>query len=357
MKIIQVIPTLCMGGAEIMCENLTYELKKLGNEVIVVSMYDKKTPIAERLENAGIDVRYLGKKSGIDFSIFAKLKKLFKDEMPDVVHSHSNAFKYAMIAAQKASVPVCVHTVHNVAEKELGALERTLAKYFYKKQKVIPVALSGLIQETVVKLYDISADFIPVVFNGIDLSKCHKKDSYEIGDTIKVLHIGRFAEQKNHKGLIDAFKLFHSSHPNSVLELIGEGALCDEIKEYVAECDLTDSVCFLGIQSNVYPFITEADIFVLPSLYEGIPITLIEAMATGIPIVATEVGGIPDMLCNGESAILTSLSSQEISDALIKILDEPLVRKKIGQNAYIASKAFSSKEMAGRYIEIYRSKH
>ena len=133
--------------------------------------------------------------------------------------------------------------------------------------------------------------------------------------------------------------------------------MCDEIKEYVAECDLTDSVCFLGIQSNVYPFITEADIFVLPSLYEGIPITLIEAMATGIPIVATEVGGIPDMLCNGESAILTSLSSQEISDALIKILDEPLVRKKIGQNAYIASKAFSSKEMAGRYIEIYRSKH
>ncbi len=354
MKVIQVIPNLLMGGAEIMCENLTLELKNMGVDVKIVSLYSQKTPITERLKESGVEIIFLDKKPGMDLSIIKKLKKLFLEEKPDVVHSHISSQKYAMVAAKKAKVSVRVHTVHNVAQKELSKIDKFLAKRFYKKYKVIPVALSELILETIIDVYGLPVDYIPVVFNGIDLSNCIKKVDYSIDDRIKLLHIGRFSEQKNHKGLIDAFKLFREEKPNSELWLIGDGPLKEEIEEYAKENGLYSSVKFLGLQSNVYGFLHEADVFTLPSIYEGIPMTLIEAMGTGLPIVATEVGGIPDMITDNESGILTRIDAKEIADAFLRLSNDEELRKKLGQNALYRSQAFSSVEMAKKYIDIYK---
>ena len=354
MKVIQVIPNLYMGGAEIMCETLTLELVRNGVEVKIVSLYNYETPISQRLTKAGIEIVFLDKKRGMDLSIIKKLKEIFEYEKPDVVHSHLNAQKYAMIAAKQAAVPMRVHTVHSVADKELSKIDKMLAKRFYKKQRVIPIALSELIQQTIVNVYGISPASAPIILNGINLSNCLPKHDYSIGDTIKLLHIGRFSEEKNHKGLIDAFKIFHSFKPNSVLELIGNGNTFEEIQKYVAAQDLVSAVSFLGMKTNVYQYINAADIFILPSLYEGIPMTLIEAMGTGIPIVATNVGGIPNMLANNESALLTSVNSQEIADNLIRLSDDVELRKQLGQNALVRSQEFSSREMARQYIKIYQ---
>lgn len=353
MKVIQVIPNFNLAGAERMCAALTLELINNGVDVKVVSLYSFNTPITEELINSGVDVIFLDKKRGIDLSIIKKLKKIFKQEKPDVVHSHLNAQKYAMIAARQAGVSVKVHTVHNVADKELSRIDKILAKRFYKKHQVIPVALSKLIQQTIVNVYGILPASVPIIFNGINLERCLPKQDYSLGDTIKVLHIGRFAEQKNHKGLIDAFKIFHSFKPKSVLELIGNGNMFEEIKRYVSDQNLEDAVSFLGLKTDVYQYINEADIFILPSLYEGIPMTLIEAMGTGIPIVATNVGGIPNMLSNNESALLTSVNSQEIADCLIKLSEDIELRKQLGQNALECSRKFSSKEMARQYMKVY----
>lgn len=343
-----------MGGAEIMCETLTLELIKNGVDVVIVSLYDCDTPITQRLIKAGVKIEFLGKKRGMDLSIIKKLKKIFEQEKPDAVHSHLHAQKYAVIAAKQVAVPVCVHTVHSVAKKELGRIDKILAKKFYKKRGVIPVALSSYIQDTVVKVYAISPDSIPIIHNGIDLSKCLKKNDYTINETIKILHIGRFSEEKNHKGLIDAFKIFHSAMPNSTLELIGDGNIFKDIKRYAEDNGLKQSVNFWGLQENVYPYISNADIFVLPSLYEGIPMTLIEAMGSAIPIIATNVGGIPNMLSNNQSALLTAVDSEEIANALLRLSDDIELRKQLGKNALIRSKEFSSEEMARQYIEIYR---
>lgn len=354
MKVIQVIPNLYMGGAEVMCETLTLELVRNGVEVKIVSLYNYETPISQRLTKAGIEIVFLDKKRGMDLSIIKKLKEIFEYEKPDVVHSHLNAQKYAMIAAKQAAVPMRVHTVHSVADKELSKIDKMLAKRFYKKQRVIPIALSELIQQTIVNVYGISPTSAPIILNGINLSNCLPKRDYSIGDTIKLLHIGRFSEEKNHRGLIDAFKIFHSFKPNSVLELIGNGNTFEEIQKYVAAQDLVSAVSFLGMKTNVYQYINAADIFILPSLYEGIPMTLIEAMGTGIPIVATNVGGIPNMLANNESALLTSVNSQEIADNLIRLSDDVELRKQLGQNALVRSQEFSSREMARQYIKIYQ---
>ena len=180
MKVIQVMPNFALAGAEIMCENLVYELQKKGEDVIVVSFFDFHSAITERLEKNGVKIIYLNKKLGIDISIFRKLYKIFKQEKPDVIHTHRYATKYAIPTAIFAGVKKRVHTVHNIAKKENGKAGRFLNRLFFKINRVVPVALSSIVQESIEKEYNIKKEKIPVVFNGVDLSKCLPKENYEI---------------------------------------------------------------------------------------------------------------------------------------------------------------------------------
>lgn len=352
MNIVQIIPTFGLAGAEIMCENLTYELVKLGHKVTVISLYDYHSAITERLENAGVDIRYLGKKCGLDLSMIRKIKRVLKEIKADVVHTHLYSIEYAIPAAILAGIKHRVHTVHNIAEKENGKLARKFNKYFFKHCHVIPVALSELIRDSIVQEYGIKKERIPIIYNGIDLSKCQPKTDYSVNGNFKILHIGRFAEAKNHIGLLKAFKIFHDKHPDSELWLIGDGERRAEIGQYVVENKLVEAVKFLGLQSNVYGYLHDADIFTLPSNYEGIPMTLIEAMGTGLPIVATAVGGVPDMLdCN--NSILTATEESEVAAAFDKYYIDIELRKMHGVRARERFDSFSSEKMCEKYFQVY----
>ncbi len=353
MKIIQIVPKFVLAGAEIMCENLTYALCANGHKVVVVSLYDERSAITDRMEQAGIDIRYLDKKPGLDLSMIFKLRRIFKNEKADIVHTHLYVTRYAIPAAILSGVRGRVHTVHNVARKECGRLGRILNRFFFRINHVRPVALSKLIQDTVVQEYKIGRENIPVIFNGMDLSKYTPKTSYSVNGVFKILHIGRFSAQKNHRGLLQTFCQFHQKYPNSVLYLIGEGDKQKEIEQFVANNGLNDCVQFLGLQENVSPFLYEADLFALPSLYEGVPMTLIEAMATGMPIVATKVGGVPDMLIHEESALLTSLDTKELVCAFSRLYADESLRTKLGKNAQRQATVFSAQEMARGYNQVY----
>lgn len=353
MKVIQVIPNFGIAGAEIMCENLVYSLCKLGIDVVVVSLYSQKSAITDRLESAGVNIRYLDKKSGFDFSMIRKLKRIFKEESPDIVHTHRYAIQYAVPAAVLAGIKGRIHTVHNVAQKELGKIKRTLACFFYRHFHVVPVALSDLVRESVVEEYRLNRDNIPVIFNGIDMSRCAPKEDYTCDGDFKILHIGRFQSQKNHAMLISAFARFHQYYSNSTLQLIGEGEGREDAEHLAIELGVNQAVEFLGVQSNVYNFLHDADVFTLPSLYEGMPITLIEAMGTGLPIVATNVGGIPDMLRNGESAVLIDINEDELVEAFLKMFNSAKLRATLGKNARDESSEFSADVMAVKYLKLY----
>lgn len=353
MKIVQVMPEFGLAGAETMCENLVYELVKQGHEVTVISMYDFHSSITSRLEDAGADVRYIGKKLGLDLSMIVKIKKILKELNADVVHTHRNCAQYAIPAAIMAGVKNRIHTVHNVAEKENIAFARKVNGFFFRHCHVVPVALSELLRDSIFMEYGIDRELIPVIYNGVDISKCIPKEDYFLDGNFKILHIGRFAEAKNHVGLIDAFEIFHSKHTDSELWLIGDGEERAEIESCVNRKNLNAAVKFLGLQSNVYRFLHDADMFTLPSVYEGMPMTLIEAMGTGLPIVATAVGGVPDML-DQISARLVSLNAEEIAQAFEEYYLDYELRKRNGQNASKAAQRFSAETMAKRYLEIYR---
>lgn len=350
----QIIPNLGLGGAEIMVENLSLALVENGFDVSVVSLYNDNSAITERLEKQNIPVFYLGKKKGIDFKIIFRLYKLYKKKKPDVIHTHLAVMPYAIPGAIYAKVPVKVHTIHNIAKKELTRVNRKISFLFYKYFKVVPVSISPLVRKSVVEEYGLSGSLLPMIFNGIDPKRCiQKSDYHERNNVINILHIGRFSEQKNHLGLIESFKLVHENAPNTVLKLIGFGELEKVIKEKVRELKLDDCVEFLGLKSNVYPYLNEADIFVLPSLWEGMPITLIEAMITGLPIVATNVGGIPDMIEDKTTGFIVNGENEQIADVLLKLIRDKNLREIVGTAAKESSEQFSAQKMAEKYGEIY----
>ena len=352
MKIAQIMPEFGLAGAEIMCENLTYELRKAGHEVVVVSMYDYHSAITERLEQAGVEIRYLGKKPGLDVSMIPKMAKVFRETGAEVVHTHRYCAQYAMPAAMLAGVKRRVHTLHSVAPKENKKAARKLSKFFYHYCNVIPVSLSELVRESVVEEYKLDPGAIPVIFNGINLSKCMPKDDYARTGNLKILHVGRFSEEKNHIGLISAFQKFHANHPDSELWLIGDGKLHPTMEEHARSIGLEQSVKFLGLQSDVYSYMHDADVFALTSNYEGIPMTLIEAMGTGLPVVATRVGGIPDML-DDDSALLVPVDVDAIADAFEKYYCDEVLRQARGLTAARYAVRFSAQVMAENYLKIY----
>lgn len=353
MKVLQVIPSFRMAGAEIMCENLCYTLKKCGCDVVAVSFYSERTAITSRIEQAGIRLIYLDKKLGLDISVYQKLFKLLKKEKPDIIHTHIGASRYALPVAFLCGIPVKIHTVHSVAQQEQEKAGKIINNFLFKHCSVVPVALSEEVKKTVEEVYGLSEQKIPVVFNGIDLSKCQIKMNYAKKETFKILHIGRFMDVKNHALILKSFAEFAEKHPDARLQLIGDGELRKEMEQLAAELGVAKEVQFAGIQSKVYPWLHDADVFILPSKYEGVPMTLIEAMGTGLPIIASAVGGISDMLKDGESALLIQPTQQELEFALERIYKDEVLRRSLGESALKASKKFSSREMARKYMELY----
>lgn len=355
-KVIQVIPDLSLGGAEIMVENLTTTLINKKIDVCIVSLYNNSSPITKRLESQGVKIYYLNKVKGLDIKIIYKLIKLFLKEKPTVIHTHLYAMPYGIAAAFLSRIPQRVHTIHSIPTKEVGKMNRKINYYLYKYFKVKPIAISPLIKKEVAKEYSINKDKVFMIENGIMLRSNFNKEKYKDKKEFKIIHVGSFKKAKNHFQLLKSFKIVNDTFPNTRLELIGSGALENSIRNLVSDLSLTESVDFLGEKENVYEYLYKSDVFVLPSLWEGMPIALLEAMDAGMPIVATAVGGIPDMLKDQESAFLVQNNEMEIANAIMLFIKNDNMRMKMGAAANEAVKSFSSDIMATKYKKVYENR-
>lgn len=354
MRIIQVMPDFEMAGAQTMCENLVNELiKDKNNDVRIISFFNKKCEITERLEKKGVNIIYLSKKKGLDISIIFKIKKILDEFQPNIIHTHRYALEYIVPAVKISNIKQykIIHTVHNIAQKEVGNTLQKLQKYLFKHKMVIPVAISEIVQDSIVKRYNLNKNNVPIIYNGIDLDSCIRKNNYSFND--RIVHIGRFTEQKNHEELIEIFNEILKFDKKLKLYLIGVGELQSNIRNKVKQLKIENSVVFLGEKKSCYKILNKADIFVLPSKWEGMPMSLIEAMATGLPCVAFPVGGIPNMICDGKNGYLPE-NALEFIQCICKIKADKELRKKIGKNAINDCYKFSSKLMAEEYSKLYK---
>ncbi len=352
MRIVQVITSLNLGGAQTLLENLSYGLKEAGQDVIVISLENNHSSTAERIENRGIKIIYLDKHPHYDSSIVGKLSKVLQKLNPDIIHAHNIKKAYVYLAARKAGLNKIVYTVHNMAWQEQNAIGGVFSYVMFHSGCMIPVGLSPTVTDSIKKRYHLK--HVPTIYNGSELGRYPVKTDYSLHDKPCILNIARLNTQKNHKRLIEAFEIVSRTFPDSRLVLVGEGELQDDIRKQAEEAGLSGSVLFEGFQDDIPGYIEKADIFCLSSDYEGMPMTLIEAMAGGLPIVSTNVGGIPDMLRNEQSAILTKTDAAEIAEALTRLLSEEPLRRRLGENAHKAAEKFSHKRMAHNYLKLYR---
>lgn len=354
-RVMLVAQSLRVGGAEIMVENLAYALRRQGCVVSIVVLHAGETLITKRLVKNGISISVLGKRKGIDVSVIGRLSKAMVNFAPDVVHSNLPVLQYVVPAAKIAGVKNLVHTVHNMADKETKSkFKRLVNKFCYRNGLVTPVALSCANKQSVIDLYNLDETDVMVVSNGIDLSAFQPKRDYRIVGKAHLCHIGRFEEAKNHLALIAAAARLKADGIDFVFDLYGVGSLKDDIQEAVTRNDLTGEFVFHGLTDNIPAALAGADLFVFPSLYEGMPMVLAEAMASGLPIVVSPVGGVPDMLTNGKDSLYCDLESGTLANCIEQILDDSKMRESLGIAARERAAAFSSDAMAASYLEVYR---
>ena len=355
MKILQIIPDFGMGGAETMCEGLCRELKNRGHSVIAVSLYSHHTPITERMEAAGLEVRYLGKRRGLSPGCIGRLRALLLEEKPDVLHTHLHALKYAALANLGLGIPL-FHTVHNQAAREAARLDRILSKFLFTRGFAVPVSLSREIQKSVMALYGLPEKATPVVHNGIDLSRCQVKSHDALHSPVRLIHVGRFYEQKNHRCILEAMALLRKQGVNASVSCYGDGPLMEKTQHQADAMDLSDRVLFPGVSADIFPQLARSDIFILPSKWEGIPMTVIEAMGSGLPVIAARVGGLEDMITDGVSGILIAPEPKALAEAVSRLVGDETLRNRLGENALQAAKNFSVEAMAEGYLKLYQKK-
>ena len=354
MKILQIMPAMELAGAQTMLENLIGELIKYKDvKVEVVSFYNTKSAITDRLERKGIKIHYLNKKKGPDISIFFKLCYIIKKFSPDVIHTHIYTLSYVFLSLKLMGMSKkirIIHTIHNVAEKEVPPKIQKLYNIYFHKKNIIPVAISEQVHKSVISRYNLKEEEVPIIYNGIDLKKCRIKGNYKFNNFL--LHVGRFSEQKNHEELIESFGKCLQINSKLKLYLVGIGEKKDLIEKKVRNMKLENHVIFVGALSSCYEIMNKADIFLLPSKWEGMPMTLIEAMATGLPCVAYPIGGIPDIIEDNITGLLPK-NVEELSECILKLSNNEKLRKKIGRNAQKFSVLFSSENMCNRYLKLY----
>ena len=367
MKVLIFIQGLSFGGPEKLVYDMVKHIIKNQNNIKIIKLeiccYDILGHFAEKLigEKQKINLSLLKRKPGIDLFYPFKLASLIKQKKIDVIHAHNaTAWFYGTWTSILTGVPI-VYTEHDRSFPT--PLRLKYFHYFFGKYATAVIAVSKAVKENLEKYEHIKN--VKVIYNGIDPDlfkpasieeKVLKKKQLGLNKNDFVLgNVGRMDYWKNQRILIEILPDLKKISPQIKLILVGGGEEEGNLKKSAIKKGVKNDVIFLGQRSDVNQILKAFDIFVFPSLTEGLPLVVIEAMATGLPIVASHVGGIPELVVNGETGFLVSpTSKEEIKETIIKLLNNPELRKEMGQ---IARKRFethfSLPQMVQKYIEVY----
>jgi glycosyltransferase involved in cell wall biosynthesis len=365
-RLLQVIPSFGCGGAERMVVTLMTHLDPKRFKVAAVSLAGPEGSILERkLADQGFPVDYLGKGPGVDLRMLQRIRNIVRKFRPDVIHSHL-CLHYLFPALIGLHARPHVATIHLPADGQYKQLLRPLAQLAFQRN-VIPVAVSQEVAQWMKQFHGVK-DCL-VIPNGIPVSDYQhpsvsrhawrKEHGFTDVDLLFVC-VARLEKQKNHSMLLKAFAhAFRASGPGQLV-LAGDGACRQELERQVRELRLEGKIHFLGRCTDIPELLGASDVFVLPSQNEGNPLALMEAMAAGLPVVATAVGGVPELLEDRKSGFLVAPGDWEaLGGAMMRLLGNIEMRRRMAASAaQRAIEVFSATRMAQGYMELYeRSLH
>ncbi|MFB3778033.1 MAG: glycosyltransferase [Bryobacteraceae bacterium] len=356
-RVLEVLPTLKRAGAENVAVSLTCGLDGDRFEAAVVSLYDRFAGGLEPvLQDCGVRVWHLEKRRGFDVRMWPRLTHVLRDYRPDVVHTHSYVLRYVLPAARHAAV---IHTAHNLAGRDPDWITGAFNRIAFRRG-VSLVAVSAAVAHSYKRMYGFEP--LATIPNGIDLARFRRPESREpwrrahgfSSGEILIASVARLEPQKDPGTLVRAFARGLAAIPHTHLLLAGEGSLSDSLRSAARSLGVEGRVHLLGVCSDVPALLSACDLLALSSRWEGSPVTVLEAMAAGLPVVATAVGGVPELVDDGTTGILVRPGNeQELGDALASLVKAPARRLAMGQAAGMRAHCFSVEAMVKAYEEIF----
>ncbi|MCB6142729.1 glycosyltransferase family 4 protein [Lachnospira pectinoschiza] len=347
--------TMGLGGTENVVLQLCEILKPQVHNIVVCSCGGVNV---EKLDTMGIKhytVPDITIKNPITvIKIVTELKRIIRQEKITVIHSHHRmAAFYARVVANSNIIQIV--NAHNTFYDK-----KTLTKIAYKKANII--AVGEQVKKNMVEYFGISADKVAVIHNAIKpfegpvVLDTELEQARQQGYTL-VGNIGRLSEQKGIEYFIKAAALVYKENPNIRFYIVGDGEDAEKLKK------LTDSLLpegiltFMGYRSDIQNVMSQMDFIVLSSLWEGLPLTPIEAFSVGKTVIATNVDGTPEIVKDGENGLLVhSADEVQIAQKILYICKEQSIRQKLEENAVKTyEKRFTIDTMKERYIQYYKS--
>ena len=340
-KILFLFVHLNYGGAEIGLLTTLKSLDKSRFDPIVVSI-EKKGIVGEMIEKSGFKVIYLNDKARIfNIPLIPKIVRILRSEKPDILHTslfYANFF--GRIASLFKKPPIIVSEERSMyTEKKFYhvILDKILSVF---TNKIIVCSKSVL--DFTSKQEKIEKNKFHLIYNAVDQERFNIKEKKEElrarygypQEGFIIGTVGSLIPKKGHKFLIEATSALKGSIPELKLLLIGDGASREELRNQAEAQGAKANVEFLGAREDIPQLMKIMDVFVLPSLQEGFPRTMLEAMYMGIPVVASNISGIPEIIEEGKNGfLLTPGKFTDIMDRLKAIYSNPELRRSVGANA------------------------
>jgi glycosyltransferase involved in cell wall biosynthesis len=327
LRIEMVLPSLIAGGMEVVTARLVKRLTERGHTVGVTCVLEEG-PLADELRAEGIRVK-LVPALGLRTNVFpTQLAAWLRQVAPDVVHIHSGVWLKAARAARLAGVRRVVFTEHGALDVEpwYSSLIKRQAARFTDTVIVVSEPLARVMAET----HGVPAEKVRVVPNGVDAELFSPGPSRDLlvpwgiaPDSPIIGHVARLATVKNQPLLLEAFARVVKVRPAARLVIVGDGPERELLERRIAELGLSAAAHLIGEHRDVPGLLRSFTMFVLPSKAEGTSMSVLEAMAAGVPVIATAVGGTPDLLDGGRCGQLIPANDVgALADAIVELLDD-----------------------------------
>jgi sugar transferase (PEP-CTERM/EpsH1 system associated) len=360
-RILHVVDSLGVGGTENVLATL---IERTQNHVQhSVCCIREAGPMAPRVQARGVAVTVVGKAPGHDWSLPLRIAKLCRAQRPDVVHSRNWGSIDAIVGARLAGTPVVIHGEHgrDAADPHGSNTRRNRARRLLAHLADRMVAVSEQLRQWLIHDVGVRASKVCLLRNGVDISRFH---AHVDRDVLRARHgfaptdfivgtVGRLDAVKNQTALVD----LATQVPDVHVVIVGDGPERSTLEQHVERQAAQRTVHLLGQRDDVADLLAMFDVFVLPSLAEGMCNTILEAMASGLPVVATGVGGNPELVADGvtgalvpprDAQALTQAVERYARDARLRQLHGAAGRQRVQQD-------FTLDAMVNGYLALYQS--